>query len=71
MPLYEFECREHGVFELERRMAEASDAASCGVCGHDAARIVSLPNLAQVPRWKAKAREVNERSQHAPRLVTR
>lgn len=71
MPLYEFECSEHGVFELERRMAEARDAAACSACGQWAARIVSLTNVAQVPRWKAKARKVNEKSQHEPRLVTR
>jgi putative FmdB family regulatory protein len=71
MPLYEFECKEHGVFELERTMARATEQAPCEICMQDAPRIISLPNLAQVPRWRSKANEVNERSQHEPRLVTR
>jgi putative FmdB family regulatory protein len=71
MPLYEFECIDHGVFELERGMAHASERAVCHVCQREAPRIMSLPNLAQVPRSQAIARERNEKSQHEPRLVTR
>jgi putative FmdB family regulatory protein len=70
MPLYEYECGDHGVFELVRRMEESSKNACCPSCGREAARIVSVSNLSRVPRWEAKARERNEKSRHEPRVVS-
>ena len=71
MPIYEFECDAHGYFDEQRPMALAKSAAPCPTCGGDARRVLSLPNVAQLARSQRKAREVNERSQHEPRLVRR
>jgi putative FmdB family regulatory protein len=71
MPIYEFECREHGVFELTRSVAEAREDAPCLACGIAARRILSLPSFSKMPRAIVKAHDVNERSRHEPRVVTR
>jgi putative FmdB family regulatory protein len=71
MPLYEYECASHGVFELTRPMAEASLGASCPDCATPAPRILSAPRLACLPASQSKAHARNERSRHEPRRVER
>jgi putative FmdB family regulatory protein len=71
MPTYEFECGEHGTFELMRRMAEAKLPAACPTCGGAARRILSSPNVALMAASARIATAVNERSRHEPRLVQR
>jgi putative FmdB family regulatory protein len=71
MPLYEYECAGHGVFELSRPMAEASLAAPCPECEGAAPRILSAPRLACLPASSMRAHDRNERSRHEPRRVER
>jgi putative FmdB family regulatory protein len=71
MPTYEFDCSDHGTFELARPIARMREPADCPTCGVSARRILSLPNVALVSSVNRKATEVNERSRHEPRLVTR
>jgi putative FmdB family regulatory protein len=70
MPLYEYECDRHGVFELTRSMHLASLPAPCPACRRKAARILSLPSVAQVGRSERIARDRNEKSRHEPRMVS-
>jgi putative FmdB family regulatory protein len=70
MPLYEYECRKDGVFELTRPISEASRPARCPACRRSAARILSLPNVALLSRSEVIARDRNEKSRHEPRIVT-
>ena len=69
MPLYEYECREHGVFEQSRSIAESAEDATCPDCRCGAPRIVSLPSLGRMDRSQVRAMAVNERSRHEPRVV--
>lgn len=71
MPLYEYECVAHGVFELSRPMAEAALAAPCPECEAAAPRILSAPRLACLPAASMRAHDRNERSRHEPRRVER
>src|SRR5919198_5395001 len=71
MPLYEYECARHGVFELARPMAEASLGAPCPECEGLAPRILSVPRVACLPAWQAQAHARNERSRHEPRRSER
>ena len=71
MPLYEYECKRHGAFELWRRMHESRSDARCPECGRAAPRILSLSSVAQVGESERKARDRNERSRHEPRLVSK
>ena len=68
MPIYEYECGEHGLFEAERPMQRSKDAHECPTCRGPARRVLSTTRTALVPRASALARDRNERSQHAPEL---
>jgi putative FmdB family regulatory protein len=69
MPLYEYECADHGVFEESRSIARSSDDAACPACAQLASRIVSMPALGRMERSQVKAMDRNERSRHEPRVV--
>jgi len=69
MPLYEYDCRSHGVFELARPMEESAMGASCPWCQREAPRILSAPSLRQVSCASRVALERNEKSRHEPELV--
>ena len=71
MPIYEFECSEHGCFELTRPMARVREPAACPECGALAKRLLSAPNLATGSAVGRKATAINERSQHEPRVSER
>lgn len=69
MPLYEYECGAHGVFEQLRSLSEYAAPAPCPDCGDPSARLVSTPRLACLPRATRVALERNEKSRHEPRMV--
>jgi putative FmdB family regulatory protein len=71
MPVYEYECGEHGVFERSRPMAEASLGATCPDCEVEAPRILSAANVPCLPTGLSRAHARNERSRHEPRRVER
>ncbi|MBM0744025.1 zinc ribbon domain-containing protein [Phormidium sp. CLA17] len=45
MPLYEFQCKECGVFDVWRSLAESSDPANCPTCEEPGRRLFSPPAL--------------------------
>jgi len=71
MPIYEFECADHGTFELTRAMAQVREPAPCPECGELGKRLLSAPNLATGSALGRRAAAINERSQHEPRIVRR
>lgn len=71
MPIYEYECEQHGCFEAERPMSSSREPAECPSCQHVARRVLSVPNLFSLEASQRKALGINERSQHEPRLVQR
>jgi putative FmdB family regulatory protein len=71
VPLYEYDCSTHGVFELHRAVREFASPATCPACHEPSARILSVPGVAQVEHGERVARDRNEQSQHEPRLVER
>jgi putative FmdB family regulatory protein len=71
MPVYEFECSAHGTFDEQRPMSLARAAAACPTCGGAARRVLSIPHVAQLAPSERRARDVNERSCHEPRLSQR
>ncbi len=71
MPLYDYKCREHGLFHELAMLSESAQPKPCPQCGTPAGRVVMLPPelLAMAPaRRDAIAR--NERSRHEPRFST-
>ncbi len=71
MPIYEFECLDHGQFELTRPMAQVRDPAECPACGEPGKRLLSAPNVPSGSAVDRRAAGINERSQHEPRIVKR
>jgi putative FmdB family regulatory protein len=68
MPLYEYDCKVHGVFEAMHGMQTAADPERCPECGDEAPRVLSVPRLACVGTHERIARDRNERSRHEPQL---
>ena len=69
MPMYEYECATHGVFEALQSVKHAREPGSCPRCKRAAPRILSAPALAQVSGSERVARDRNERSRHEPRVA--
>ena len=69
MPMYEYECESHGVFEAIRSLRDAALPDPCPTCGLAARRVLSAPRLAQMAASEVIARDRNERSRHEPRVV--
>jgi putative FmdB family regulatory protein len=71
MPIYEYECEQHGVFELQREMSLARLGADCPDCELSCPRILSVPRISAVTKQARIVHERNEKSQHEPRVATR
>jgi putative FmdB family regulatory protein len=71
MPLYDYNCREHGLFHELATMAQSGDPCLCPKCGTLSARVVVIPPqvLAMVAE-RRKAFEINEKAQHEPGLLS-
>jgi putative FmdB family regulatory protein len=70
MPLYEYQCPRHGVFEQLGSIAEREAAQPCPGCRRAAPRVLSAPCSPALDRSTRIAHERNERSAHEPRMVT-
>jgi putative FmdB family regulatory protein len=68
MPLYEYECSKHGLFDETRVMLRSREPAACPHCQTLAPRVLSITRTSLVPRATSVARARNERSQHAPEV---
>lgn len=68
MPIYEYECREHGLFQEQRPMSRSAEGAECPGCQSLAPRVLSATRTNVVPRHVSSAIGRNEKSQHAPEV---
>ena len=68
MPIYEYECTEHGVFDELRPMSRSAEGAACPACQTLAPRVLSATRTSVVPRNVSTAISRNEKSQHAPEV---
>lgn len=67
MPVYDYKCTAHGVFNDLATMDASDKPCACPQCGELSARIIRLPpNLFSMDKDKKHAHEVNERNQHEP-----
>jgi putative FmdB family regulatory protein len=69
MPLYEYRCKRHGVFERMVGMDESAQPAACPRCNKSSKRILSPVRGAQMAASEVRARDRNERSAHEPKVV--
>lgn len=67
MPLYEYRCAQHGLFDALVPVSERGEQAPCPRCGQPAPRvIVTPPRLAQVTAAAKAAHERNELAAYEP-----
>jgi putative FmdB family regulatory protein len=68
MPIYEYECEAHGVFEALGVMSEPRRPQACPECQTLAPRILSTVHIAGLPAAVRKAHAINEKSREAPHV---
>jgi putative FmdB family regulatory protein len=67
MPLYDYKCREHGLFSELATMADSDQPLPCPSCGILSARVLLLPpSLALMSAHNRTAHARNEKSRFAP-----
>lgn len=70
MPLYDYRCPQHGLFDQLVSVAERGEYRPCPVCQASSARvIVTAPRVPQLAKAQRTAHERNERSAHEPARV--
>ncbi|NCO15950.1 MAG: zinc ribbon domain-containing protein [Alphaproteobacteria bacterium] len=68
MPVYEYWCDSHGLFNALRPMAACAEPCDCPECGAVAPRVmVTPPRVAGGDRSRMKAHAINERAADSPR----
>jgi len=71
MPMYEYECIKHGVFESLRPMSDCRLPQPCPCCGSEAPRVtITGVALAVMPAATRKAHGINETNRHAPKALS-
>ncbi|MDP9137129.1 MAG: hypothetical protein M3N38_02995 [Pseudomonadota bacterium] len=70
MPIYDYECRRHGVFTNWASLADFDKPVACPSCSKPAARCVSAAYLGMDSQLR-KAFGSSEKSAHEPRVVRR
>ncbi|MBX2848136.1 MAG: zinc ribbon domain-containing protein [Acidiferrobacterales bacterium] len=67
MPVYDYKCQEHGVFNDLAPMADHDKPGTCPTCGAMSARIIVIsPEFLNMNQQERHAEEVNEKAQHEP-----
>ncbi len=71
MPLYDYKCSQHGVFQEMVPVALGDKPCECPHCGQPSARVILVaPEVLNMAPEKRKAHETNERASHAPVFST-
>ena len=72
MPVYDYKCKEHGVFNDLATMDDYDKPGSCPQCGELSPRVIMIaPEILAMSPAKRKAHETNERAQHEPAYSTK
>jgi putative FmdB family regulatory protein len=69
VPVYQYRCAEHGVFEVTLAMGVATARRRCAGCNADARRVFSPPLLSRTPTGVATAIEQAAKSRFEPEVV--
>ena len=72
MPVYDYKCRQHGIFNALATLDDSGKPGSCPVCGELAPRIILIaPEIFKMAPAQKRAHEVNEKNQHEPLFSTK
>jgi len=71
MPVYDYKCSEHGVFNELASLADAGLPCACPQCAQLSPRVIVLPpELLDMDSQHRKAHATNERARHEPVIST-
>lgn len=71
MPLYEYKCPQHGVFQELAPMSEHDQPTHCPQCQTLSARVIVVPpEIAKVLKATQEAIERNEKARESPDVMT-
>jgi putative FmdB family regulatory protein len=71
MPIYEYQCDQHGVSEITQPLGTAPKSVTCLVCGSEAKRVFSVASVRSGSRDALlAAMDHAEKSRHEPEVVT-
>lgn len=68
MPIYEYNCKEHGIFEMYRPVGLNKHPAPCHECGKLSVRAMSLTQKSVMDPVQVKAMDRNIKSQFEPHV---
>ncbi|MGJ8676204.1 MAG: zinc ribbon domain-containing protein [Akkermansiaceae bacterium] len=68
MPLYDYQCNEHGVFEHFNPMSKSGEPCACPDCGVSSPRLISAPFFKLLSPVVRNAMERNEKSRQEPHV---
>ena len=68
MPVYEYNCKEHGGFEKILPLSRYNDEVCCPACGIEATKMLSMPRLRGMSKVLMSSHERNERSRESPHV---
>lgn len=72
MPVYDYKCKEHGIFNDLATMAESDQPRACPTCQTLSARIIMVaPTVLGLSEEQRNAHATNEKSQHEPTHSTK
>jgi len=66
MPIYEYQCEQHGNFAHQTDIDKRDDDYFCPACGSMTKRIISAPSLSLMSDRNRQAWARNEKSAHEP-----
>jgi len=71
MPVYDYKCKNHGVFHELATMDDSAKPAACPQCGDLSSRVILLsPTLLDMAPERRSAFATNERASHEPVFST-
>jgi putative FmdB family regulatory protein len=71
MPLYEYKCPDHGVFQELAKLDDHDKPCVCPQCGLMSGRVLTLPpEFLNMLKEKRDAMERNEKSMDSPEFMT-
>jgi len=67
MPVYDYKCKDHGVFHELATMDDHDQPCACPQCGKMSARVIMIPpEILNMNSERRQAFETNEKAQHQP-----
>jgi len=67
MPVYDYKCKDHGIFYELATLEDAEKPCLCPTCGLISPRIIMVaPEILDMSPEKRKAAATNEKAQHEP-----